>query len=154
MTVSADFLQEGSTGAEVTRLQENLKKLGVYTGVVDGKFGPATKAAVIKFQKANGLKADGIVGSTTSRTIDIEQYPIGRPTLKQGSTGEQVKILQHLLSSNLLSNAYSGKADGVFGAKTKEAVIKVQKGGNLTPDGIVGQATWKYAYAVASHEWL
>jgi peptidoglycan hydrolase-like protein with peptidoglycan-binding domain len=154
MAILDGFLQEGSTGAEVTRLQENLKKLGVYTGVVDGKFGLATKAAVIKFQKANQLTADGVAGSRTLRIIDIEQYPIGRPTLKQGSTGEQVKILQHLLSSNLLSNAYSGNVDGVFGAKTKEAVIKVQKGGNLTADGIVGQATWKYAYAVASHEWL
>ncbi|OKH34613.1 hypothetical protein NIES2101_38745 [Calothrix sp. HK-06] len=153
MPVSTDFIQEGSTGAEVSRLQENLKKLGLYTGAVDGKFGAATKAAVIKFQKANGLTPDGIAGTKTLRAIDVEQYPIGRPTLKEGSSGEQVKTLQQLLKSNLLNNAYTGTPDGVFGLKTKEAVIKVQKGGNLTPDGIVGQATWKYVYAVASHEW-
>lgn len=55
-------LKKGSKGAEVIELQKFLSALG-YTLVVDGKFGPKTKAAVIKFQIANNLKGDGIVGS-------------------------------------------------------------------------------------------
>jgi putative chitinase len=53
------LLKKGSTGEDVKRLQE---KLGVEA---IGTFGPKTEAAVKDWQKANGLKDDGIVGSTT-----------------------------------------------------------------------------------------
>lgn len=61
----------GSTGSEVRQIQTRLKAWGYYNGAVDGIFGTATKNAVIKFQKANGLKADGIVGSKTLAAIGI-----------------------------------------------------------------------------------
>lgn len=47
------------------KLQQALKAAGFYKGTVDGKLGNGTKAAIVKFQKANGLKADGIVGEKT-----------------------------------------------------------------------------------------
>ncbi len=47
------------------KLQQALKAAGFYKGTVDGKLGNGTKSAIIKFQKANGLKADGIVGEKT-----------------------------------------------------------------------------------------
>jgi putative chitinase len=53
------ILKEGSTGEEVKKIQE---KLGVEP---TGNFGPKTKAAVIAWQKENGLKDDGIVGDGT-----------------------------------------------------------------------------------------
>ena len=53
------LLKLGSSGEDVKRLQE---KLGVET---IGKFGPKTEAAVKAWQKANGLKDDGIVGDAT-----------------------------------------------------------------------------------------
>ena len=43
----------------VKAMQTRLKSLGYLTGTADGSFGDATKAAVIAFQTANGLKADG-----------------------------------------------------------------------------------------------
>lgn len=46
-------------------VQQALKKTGYYTGVVDGKAGPATKKAIENFQKDQGLKVDGIVGQQT-----------------------------------------------------------------------------------------
>jgi peptidoglycan hydrolase-like protein with peptidoglycan-binding domain len=147
-------LKEGSKGKEVTLLQQNLKKLGFYTGAADGIFGPATKASVIKFQQSHESKGDGIVGEKTRRLLDVELYPIGKPTLKEGSKGEDVKTIQGFLKSPLLNNIYTGASDGIFGAKTTEAVIKAQKGGNIKADGIVGQATWKYLYAISSHYYL
>lgn len=58
-------LKEGSKGAEVTKLQEGLKKLNFYSGIVDGVFGAKTKESVINFQKSQQLVADGIVGEKT-----------------------------------------------------------------------------------------
>lgn len=61
----------GSTGSEVSEIQSRLKEWGYYNGEVDGIFGTATRNAVIKFQKSNGLTADGIVGSKTLAAIGI-----------------------------------------------------------------------------------
>lgn len=59
-------LKSGSKSAEVKLLQQRLQSLGYLRGVkIDTKFGPATKAAVVKFQKAAGLKADGAAGPMT-----------------------------------------------------------------------------------------
>ena len=59
-------------------------------------------------------------------------------TLRQGSKGAQVKILQEKLNS-LGFNA--GKVDGSFGPKTKAAVLAFQKAHGLARDGVVGPAT-------------
>ena len=54
-------------------------------------------------------------------------------TLKKGSKGEEVKLLQQALGIT---------ADGDFGPKTEAAVIAFQKAHELTADGIVGAKTW------------
>ena len=54
-------------------------------------------------------------------------------TLKKGSRGNEVKILQQAL------NLYP---DGIFGPLTEEAVKEFQKANGLTADGIVGTKTW------------
>ncbi|WP_240797349.1 D-Ala-D-Ala carboxypeptidase family metallohydrolase [Streptomyces sp. F001] len=60
-------LSQGSSGADVTQLQI---RLGGYPGygsvlAVDGDFGPATAAALKRFQSAYGLTADGVAGPNT-----------------------------------------------------------------------------------------
>ena len=54
-------------------------------------------------------------------------------TLKKGSKGEEVKVLQKALNVTV---------DGNFGPKTEEAVKAFQKSKGLTLDGIVGPKTW------------
>jgi putative chitinase len=56
------LLKVGSEGDDVKKLQEKLK---IDAGTSFGKFGPKTEAAVKVWQKANGLKDDGVVGDTT-----------------------------------------------------------------------------------------
>jgi len=46
-------------------IQTTLKNAGFYSGAIDGKIGRKTKEAIKEFQKANGLKPDGIVGRQT-----------------------------------------------------------------------------------------
>ena len=48
-----------------TNIQQALKNAGYYNGAVDGKIGPATRAALRDFQSANGLSVDGICGRKT-----------------------------------------------------------------------------------------
>ena len=58
-------LQLCSTGADVSRLEQRLKDLNLYTGNIDGAFGGGVQAAVKAFQQANGLGFDGVVGPQT-----------------------------------------------------------------------------------------
>lgn len=57
-------IRQGSSGSAVSTLQSLLNSHG-YHLTVDGKFGPATKAAVMAFQAAQGIGVDGIVGPIT-----------------------------------------------------------------------------------------
>ena len=67
---STGSLKQGSTGTEVKNLQSKLISLGYLTGKADGIFGRKTTAAVVAFQKANKLKADGIAGVKTMAQLD------------------------------------------------------------------------------------
>jgi peptidoglycan hydrolase-like protein with peptidoglycan-binding domain len=53
------------TGADVTRLQERLRAIGLFSGAVDGVFGRETEAAVQQAQRNYNLEPDGIVGPAT-----------------------------------------------------------------------------------------
>jgi murein L,D-transpeptidase YcbB/YkuD len=54
------------------QIQRALKNVGFYQGPIDGKIGFKTKEAIMKFQKANGLGSDGIVGKRTS--VELNKY--------------------------------------------------------------------------------
>ncbi len=55
----------GSKGADVTYLQQRLAALGYNPGSADGTFGPSTQTALVAFQTAKGLTADGVAGPAT-----------------------------------------------------------------------------------------
>ena len=63
-------LRRGDRGAEVTALQKALVSLGFSAGRPDGSFGATTEAAVIDFQRSNGLTPDGAVGADTVRLLN------------------------------------------------------------------------------------
>ena len=50
----------GSTGSEVTQIQQRLQELGYDPGAADGIYGTRTKNAIICFQRDYGLSDDGI----------------------------------------------------------------------------------------------
>lgn len=70
-------LEQGSSGPEVTALQERLKALGFDPNGVDGDFGPGTKAAVIAFQNSKGLQADGKAGPNTLGALQLGGSALG-----------------------------------------------------------------------------
>jgi len=52
------------------QIQRALKSAGFYQGPIDGKIGNKSKEAIVKFQKAKGLKADGVVGKMTLAALN------------------------------------------------------------------------------------
>ena len=69
--VSYALSRYGSKGEEVRKIQTKLKNWGYYSGSVDGVYGSGTLSAVKKFQKKNGLTADGIAGKATLEKMGI-----------------------------------------------------------------------------------
>jgi hypothetical protein len=79
-TTAHGSLKDGAHGDKVKALQNDLTKLG-YTDAKghalhpDGDFGPGTKAAVEKFQRANGLTPDGVAGPKTLEAVHKATHP-------------------------------------------------------------------------------
>lgn len=69
---SATVLKLGMKGPEVKKLQLALTSMGYSTKGTDGIFGPATEAAVKKFQQAKKIKADGVVGPDTLKALGLK----------------------------------------------------------------------------------
>jgi putative chitinase len=80
------ILKQGSTGADVTKLQQ---ALGLKT---DGTFGPGTEAAVKAFQAKNGLTADGIVGNGTWSKL----FPTANVSSSAQTTFKLEKLKGHI----------------------------------------------------------
>src|ERR1051326_7409840 len=68
-----ETLREGARGDDVTALQRQLAAKGFSPGAIDGDFGPGTEAAVLAFQKGQGLLADGIVGAQTAQALGFAE---------------------------------------------------------------------------------
>lgn len=90
------MLRMGAKGARVRELQALLVRAG-HEVRVDSDFGPATKAAVQAFQKANGLAVDGVAGPATLKALSAyrqgagdkpgQQKPVDIDAVKEGAGG-------------------------------------------------------------------
>ena len=144
MLLKYEPLQIGSTGDMVKILQEKLKVLGFYHGIVTGSFGLETEAGLRAFQKRVGLEETRALNEPT--WLKIVQYtdngvaPISNyPVLKYGQSGEEVIALQKKLKALLY---YTNDINGNFDLETENAVKRLQANNQLTADGIVGAKTW------------
>lgn len=100
-------LSRGSSGPQVTALQEALIAKGAMsktaankTNNVDGKFGAITQDAVLRFQQASDLVADGIVGQATATALGLA---LSAPKIKAGAnrilTEDQLQRLAELIDA-------------------------------------------------------
>ena len=64
-------ISQVATTSQNEQIQQKLKDLGYYFGSVDGIYGNATRNAVVAFQKANGLTADGVAGPKTIAALGL-----------------------------------------------------------------------------------
>lgn len=102
-TASADLYRKGSNGQTVREIQTRLKNWGYYSGDVDGIYGSATENAVKKFQKKNGLSADGQAGSATLTALGIT------PTDKDSGSSGELDLLARLISAEARGEPYIGQ---------------------------------------------
>jgi len=87
----------GSSGPAVTQVQQSLANKGYFSVNPNGVFGPKTYAAVIRFQKDNGLPVTGTVGTATRRALNISA-----PEVSRGASGERGRSL------DMVATGYDG----------------------------------------------
>jgi len=69
-TLTSGLLKQGTSGADVKALQQALAAAGHSPGAIDGDFGPKTEQALIAFQQAAGIPADGVYGPQTKAALE------------------------------------------------------------------------------------
>jgi peptidoglycan hydrolase-like protein with peptidoglycan-binding domain len=125
-------VRPGARGERVYAIQYLLQARGYRVGA-DGRYGPVTTRSVRAFQRLRGLRADGVVGSSTWTRLIV--------TLRRGSRGSAVRGLQHNLRY-----AYGFlllRVDGYYGLGTVRAVTFLQAHSRLRVDGVAGYNTWR-----------
>lgn len=138
-------------GNDVKSLQEQLIALHYQIGKADGVYGPRTVWAIERIQKKSSLEVDGAVGAETRAALEalgvvIEAYAAPDTTLPEGfdrvlSMGKEgLDVL--LLQEALVKQGYmKGKADQVYGKRTRAAVMAFQREKGIEADGVAGGET-------------
>jgi len=106
---AAVTLQTGSTGSDVRRVQERLIQWGYMSGSADGIYGADTEAAVRRFQSANGLTADGRVGSKTAAAIGITLSGASNATSSAVYRSADHRLLSKLVYAEARGESYKGQ---------------------------------------------
>lgn len=145
-------IRNGSAGEQVVKLQTRLQELGYYTDTVDGQFGAGTRTAVISFQEAHGLIADGIFGPASSDILysdEAKPCVTAVPTNTPAPTPDTTSIgaIQQRLAD---LGYYTGVVDGITGPATKAAIKSFQQSNNLEADGFCGPATAQVLFSDAA----
>ncbi len=129
---SADYT--GMPADSVIKLQKGLATAGLYSGPIDGVYGPATVAAVKQAQVKLGVTPDGIWGPATSKAY--QAY------VQQHGGGNQPDAFVMQAQADLAElGYYPGKVDGYYGPGTAAAVKTFQKDYGLPVTGELDAAT-------------
>lgn len=138
------FMQQGMQGNDISKVQQDLKKLSYFNTNATGYYGSITKQAVLDFQRSHGVPDTGNVGSLTKNALASEITKIegststGNGLLKQGASNNEVQQLQDNLRK---LNYFHANSTGYFGSITKSSVMQLQRDKGLAADGIVGPNT-------------
>lgn len=93
----------GSSGKEVTAIQDALRDRGLFQGESTGYYGTKTQAAVKQFQRQKGLTVDGIAGPQTLSALGIS---VG--TVPQ-ATESNIYLLARIISAEARGESYTGQ---------------------------------------------
>lgn len=99
----------GSTGGEVTQIQQRLQELGYDPGSADGIYGTRTKNAVISFQRDYGLSDDGIAGPKTLEALGLSGGGGSGGGSYGGFSESDVQLLAKIISAESRGEPYQGQ---------------------------------------------
>ena len=109
IALAATVLEVGSSGADVTKVQNRLIQYGYMTGTADGKYGEKTRDAVIWFQKRNGLTADGRVGAATAAALGVTLGSSSATTASATILSADHRLLAKLVYAEARGETYKGQ---------------------------------------------
>ncbi len=103
-------LEVGSKGSDVTAVQKKLIQWGYLSGTADGRYGEKTRAAVLAFQRKNGLAADGRVGPSTAAAMGITLSGGGGAVAASASIiSADHRLLSRLVYAEARGETYKGQ---------------------------------------------
>lgn len=151
------------TKDQITEAQTKLKAAGTYAGEADGKYNNDLRAAIRKFQEANGLTRTGSLNRATLEKMEItlteqqkaipapegsyakakEEKPEKAKTDKPKrtifrATKDQIKEAQRMLKAG---GMYNGEETGQLSKETRDGLKKYQEANGLNVTGTLNQAT-------------
>jgi peptidoglycan hydrolase-like protein with peptidoglycan-binding domain len=129
----------------VGTVQQRLRSAGVYTGRVDGVWGPDSATALQRYQQSHQLQVTGQMNQATAATMGLDPgtlvaaaQPAPPPPPGDQLRPASVRALQARLGS---LGFYRGAVDGIWGQSTENAVEAFQQGRGLQPNGQLNPAT-------------
>ncbi len=141
-------LRQGMEGDDVMELQREVTYLG-YATPRTGSFTSGTKSDVLDYERATGLRADGVIseweGGTIARRADEKRaseaepersYSYGERTLRIGLRGDDVLTLQKLVTTL----GYFTPRTGSFTSRTKSDITNYERKTGLTVNGVVSRS--------------
>ncbi|GAB3821061.1 hypothetical protein GCM10028820_28500 [Tessaracoccus terricola] len=143
------IIDVGDEGEKVRELQSRLQQIEWFEGKITPNYGDQTRLAVEGFQAKRGIPVLGYVDQVTwDRLLAMTRMPThdemhniltpGPTLLAEGAKGDDVKDLQARLKQIAW---YFEKVDGIYGAKTVEAVRGFQEKREIPVTGEVDQRT-------------
>jgi peptidoglycan hydrolase-like protein with peptidoglycan-binding domain len=125
----------------VRTVQNRLRQLHFYDGPADGVWGNGTQDAVERFQQSRGLRVGQMDQATiTAMGLDARAFRT-RTAANDGGVPLDPAVVRGVQRRLRQFGYYHGPADGVWGARTQEAMERFQRSRGLEPTGDLNPVT-------------
>lgn len=135
-----------SSSSDIKLVQKKLKNWGYYKGSVDGIYGSQTKAAVVLFQKRNGLTVDGVIGNKTLAALGITSSMLSSSSSSSSNSNysnSDIQLLARLIYAEARGEPYTGQV-------AVGAVVLNRVKSSSFPNTISGVIYQPYAFTCVS----